>query len=293
MRYSLSSSRICRIAAVALLAISRVAGAEWISCVIEPTQTVKLSTPVEGVVAEIDVERGEVVEQGQVIARLDSSVEESSVTLARERAADETEIMSARAEIRLLESKLARAKKMHAHEHTSDADLEEISTELSLARYKLREAQHQKKLAKLELAHSENLLQQRTIKSPIDGVVVEKLMSPGEYRNEQSHIVTLAEIDPLNVEMFVPIGLYGKIREGDSIDVLPEPPFEKPYRATVTVIDKVFDAASATFGVRLSLPNPEHALPAGIKCRVAVPQEVSVDPVAQDSVSDGDRAVSR
>ncbi|CAN0204246.1 unnamed protein product [Phaeothamnion confervicola] len=40
------------------------------------------------------------------------------------------------------------------------------------------------------------------------------------------------------------------------------------FRARVTLVDKVIDAASGTFGVRLELPNPGGRVPAGIKCRV-------------------------
>jgi membrane fusion protein (multidrug efflux system) len=39
----------------------------------------------------------------------------------------------------------------------------------------------------------------------------------------------------------------------------------------VTVVDKVFDAASATIGVRLELPNPDYSLPARLKCQVRFP----------------------
>jgi RND family efflux transporter MFP subunit len=238
--------------------------------VIEPRQVINLSTSVEGVIASISVERGEVVTKGQVIATLESDVEESSVTLARERAASNTTILSARAQVKMLEHKLTRAKKMHIKKHTSDADLDEISTDLSVARHQVAEALHQKKLSQLELAYSETVLEQRVIHSPINGVVVERMMSPGEYRNEQSHIVTLAEIDPLNVEMFVPLELFGQLRQGDAVKVIPEAPFDQQYEATVTIIDKVFDAASATIGVRMSLPNPDHLLPAGIKCTAQV-----------------------
>ena len=38
--------------------------------------------------------------------------------------------------------------------------------------------------------------------------------------------------------------------------------------ARVTVVDRVVDAASGTFGVRLELPNPDYRLPAGLKCKV-------------------------
>ena len=40
------------------------------------------------------------------------------------------------------------------------------------------------------------------------------------------------------------------------------------YSAKVTVVDKLVDAASGTFGVRLELPNPGNQLPAGLKCRI-------------------------
>jgi len=39
------------------------------------------------------------------------------------------------------------------------------------------------------------------------------------------------------------------------------------YTARVDVVDQMFDAASGTFGVRLSLPNPNRRIPAGLKCR--------------------------
>jgi hypothetical protein len=51
-------------------------------------------------------------------------------------------------------------------------------------------------------------------------------------------------------------------------EVHPEEPIGGSYRATVTVVDRVMDAASGTFGVRLALPNPELHLPAGLKCKI-------------------------
>ena len=46
-----------------------------VSCLIEPYQTVELSTPVAGILAEVAVDRGDLVAAGQVVARLDSRVE--------------------------------------------------------------------------------------------------------------------------------------------------------------------------------------------------------------------------
>jgi len=55
-------------------------------------------------------------------------------------------------------------------------------------------------------------------------------------------------------------------------DVTPEPPFNRTYRAKVTVVDRVIDAASGTFGVRLELRNSDYSLPAGLKCKVRLPE---------------------
>ena len=118
------------------------------------------------------------------------------------------------------------------------------------------------------MLRAEEVVRQRQLRSPLDGVVVERLLLPGEYRNEQSPILTLAQIDPLRVEVFVPTSHYGRIRTGSIAKVHPEQPLGGEYEATVKVVDRVLDAASGTFGVRLELPNPTLSIPAGIRCRV-------------------------
>ena len=55
--------------------------------------------------------------------------------------------------------------------------------------------------------------------------------------------------------------------------VEPAAPVTGGYVAVVTVVDRVFDAASGSFGVRLSLPNGDGALPAGHRCKVAFAPE--------------------
>jgi hypothetical protein len=67
----------------------------------------------------------------------------------------------------------------------------------------------------------------------------------------------------------MPLSQFGRIRFGASAQVYPE--IGGDYAAIVRVVDQVFDAASATIGIRLELPNPDYALPAGIKCQVRFP----------------------
>ncbi len=47
--------------------------------------------------------------------------------------------------------------------------------------------------------------------------------------------------------------------------------------ATVSHVDRVLDAASNSFRVRLSLPNPGYALPAGLRCKADLPVQAAAD----------------
>jgi len=100
-------------------------------------------------------------------------------------------------------------------------------------------------------------------------VVVAVLLRPGELTssNQKDPIVKVMEVDPLNVELVLPLSQFGKIKVGQRARVMPEQPVGGVYSAAVEVVDSTLDAASGTFGVRLKLPNPGGRIPAGVKCR--------------------------
>jgi multidrug efflux pump subunit AcrA (membrane-fusion protein) len=148
------------------------------------------------------------------------------------------------------------------------AAYDEARTDERVAILAEKDARFNLDIAKSELRRAEGMLRQRIILSPIDGVVTERVLGPGEYRTEQGHILVLARMNPLYVEVFVPIVLFGQVHVGMVADVEPEAPVGGVHRATVTVVDTLFDASSGTFGVRLSLPNPDLSLPGGLRCKI-------------------------
>jgi len=170
---------------------------------------------------------------------------------------------------------LKRKLDLQAHNVASTQDVETAQAEYNVAAQDLALAKLNRKMAELELVRSQALLEQRTIRSPINGVVVERTLGPGEYVRPDANIATLASIDPLNVEAYLPVRYYGLIKVGDTATVHPDEPIGGEDTAKVSIVDQVFDAASGTFGVRLSLPNPGNRLPAGLRCRVtfAIPEK--------------------
>ena len=127
-----------------------------------------------------------------------------------------------------------------------------------------------RRLADLELQRTSAEVALRTIKSPINGVVVERYLSPGEFP-KQERILKLAQIDPLRIEAYAPVSLLGKLTVGMDVQVKLEEPIGGTHKAKITIVDRVVDAASGTFGVRMELPNPDLKLPAGLKCSVKFP----------------------
>ena len=245
------------------------AWAEDYACLIEPMQTLKLAASVTGVVESVKVDRGDRVTKGQLLAQLDSAVEAANLQIAQLRSTNDTEIASGQAKVEFLSRKASRNEKLrNSTDFVSQTQLEETASDAKVAVAQLHQAQLNFGQAKLEAARAEGQLKQRQILSPVDGVVTERTLGQSEYLNDQAHILTLAQMNPLRIEAFLPISVYGHIKIGDMADILPEDPVGGLYQAKVTVVDRVFDAASSTIGVRLELPNPDLALPAGIHCHV-------------------------
>ena len=61
---------------------------------------------------------------------------------------------------------------------------------------------------------------------------------------------------------------YGTINKDMKAEITTELSTPREYSANVIIVDRVIDAASGTFRVRLELPNKDHLLPAGLKCKV-------------------------
>lgn len=241
-------------------------------CLIESETMVEVSTREEGILDQLLVGRGDLVTQGQEIAHLDRSVEKATVDLALARATSEAEVQELREALAFAVRERARIDQLISAKAVSFTEKDKATTEAVRAELKLQEALERRRIAQLELERARRILENRTVRSPVDGVVVQRLMSAGESAQNRP-IVQIATIDPLNVEIIVPVEHFGAIRVGMRAEIVPRYPGATPQAATVTVVDRVVDAASDTFGVRLLLPNPDHQIPAGVRCGIRFIQE--------------------
>lgn len=239
-----------------------------LECLIVPRSRVVLSSPVEGTIEAIYVDRGETVTKGQAVVQMESSVEKAVVEVARARAENTERVHESEVRLEYAERLLRRHTDLSESEVISSQKLDEITSSRELAIVGLELARKDLKLARLDLRRAEAALALRTLRTPVDGVVVDRMLEPGEFA-EQQEILEVAELDPLHVEVFVPIDFYGRITMGSGAEVAPEAPIGGRHPAVVRVVDPIADAASGTFRVRLELANPGFQIPAGVGCRVA------------------------
>ena len=214
------------------------------ACLLEPHLLINVGSPATGVLESVSVDRGDTVRKGQVIARLQFGAEQATVDLAAAKAQFD-------------QRQVARNEDLYRDELISINDKDQMET--------------QSQVSQLELVEATERLKLRTIRSPISGIVVERFLSPGEFVQEAA-IMTLAQIDPLNVEVILPVAEFGNILNGSVAEVQPASPVGGTYPARAVIVDRVVDAASGTFGVRLELPNPGNRIPAGLQCRVVFSQ---------------------
>ncbi len=258
-----------------------------LGCLVEPSQIIEVGAPVIGVIERIDAERGDTVSKGQTLAQLQSDVEHAALALASTRAKAQAELLGAMKAHEYARRKQDRNDDLHQKQFISAQALDQTATESAVALQRIEQAREQQALAQREQALALAQLNQRVIVSPINGIVVERYVSVGE-RVENKPIYKVASVNPLRVEVVVPAILIGRVHPGAQVVVKLGLPGAPEVKAKVKIVDRLVDPASNSFRVRLELPNPRDAIPAGVRC--AADLGLSIDSQAPAIPGDFKRA---
>ena len=208
-----------------------------LSCLLEPSEDVRLGVPSDGVLANISVDRSDRVKKGQLLAELDTRFERASLNTQETRAE-----FAAR--------RLERARNLQVAQLMPEQELDELVTD--------------QRLAVLELAERREQIRLKQAFSPIDGVVVERFASTGDLV-QKNELLRIMQLDPLYAEVVLSLDWFGHIHTGEHHQLLLQH-LDEVVEAHVVNVDRVIDPASSTFRVRLSLPNPNYRIPSGLRC---------------------------
>ncbi len=240
-----------------------------VDCVVQPSRLASLGSAVPGVLAKLHVNRADYVSAGTVLAELESEVERASLQLANRLAS-----LNSATRLRQLNADfgsrtLQRNQSLFQKASISKQTLDQVETEAMIAQMQVQQERENSEVAAIEVARAKAVLKRRSIHAPFDGAITETYRTEGEYVADDA-VVQIAALDPLHVEVIVPLTQLGVVESGMRGEVSIEVPgFEdQTFNATVRRIDPVADAASATYGVLLELPNPDLTIPSGVRCQL-------------------------
>ena len=222
-------------------------------------ENVILSPKKAGIIVQILVKEGDRVKKGQILVQLD----DVDARLQVEKA--EANMKQAEAAVETNRSVLPRYRKLYESQVIAQQTLDEL-----ILRFKVDDAKLD--LAKAELSLARQSLLDHRIVSPIDGVVNLKIASLGEHVNvaPKDEILSLVQMDPLELEFYVPENWAGKIRLGSMAQFTVKAFSEEKFTATLQFISPTADPATRNVKVKAVVPNLHYRLKPGFFAEVSV-----------------------
>jgi membrane fusion protein, multidrug efflux system len=204
-------------------------------------ETVVLRPEVAGRIATIAFREGEPVTKGQVLVRLDDSVQQADFDRAR-------------ANLTLSRTKHERAIDLRNKGFLSGQALDE-----SLNNLKVAEAD-----AELMTARANKM----TLRAPFSGTIGLRQASVGDYVKEGQDIVNLESLDTLKVDFRLPELALSQLKGGQALQITLDALPDRTYEGKVYAVNPLIDANGRSIVIRAQVPNRDAKLRPGMFARV-------------------------
>ena len=204
-----------------------------------PQETV-VAPQISGRIVSLDIDQGQVLQRGQILARLDDSIQKAAL------AAAEATLNNAR-------DVYERDRQVVKTGGVSEQQLQSDKTAVQEAEAQVRQAQVN--------------LQYTTIRAPFTGALGLRQVSLGAYLSAGDAIVRIRQMDPLYLDFEIPQQAIGRIILGQKADFA-VPGISSEFEGTVTTIDPALNADSRNVHVQATVPNPKLLLKPGMFAQV-------------------------
>jgi membrane fusion protein (multidrug efflux system) len=206
-------------------------------------QGISVVNEVPGLVREISFTSGQRVAEGDVLLRLDDTV-------------DQAQLRGLQAALGLAQVKFQRAARLIKERSVSQSDFDAAQAELTNAR--------------AQVASQQALIQKKVIRAPFDGVLGLREVSLGEYLPTATAIVPLQNLDNVFVDFSLPERQLGAVTVGRKVQVSVDARPDVPHDGEVVAINPGVDAVNRMLRLRARLANPDRLLRPGMFARVTL-----------------------
>ena len=246
---------------------------------ITPNQAVNLFSRVDGYIAKVYVEKGDLVKANQLLIEVDHSDYRHAVNQAKANlAAARARVAQQEASGRNASLTLNRMQSLIKDQFVSQQDLDNAQVAYDTAAAVLDSLRAQVQQMEVALAQAETNLAYSYIRAPFAGYVAERNLDLGSYVSGTSAgtstlsrgILTLHEIQTVRILIEVVEKDVPLIQVGQKSEVRAEAYPDRVFEGTVTRVVQALNRATRTMTIEVDLPNKDHVLKGGMFARVEV-----------------------
>jgi len=241
--------------------------------------TSNLATQVEGLLVELNVDEGDIVKKGQVIAKLDDERARIAVERAQSEVAYAQSLIAQRqVELDNTLRDLERLEELDRMGSSGVSQLDEARTLVSSRKAQLAQAQAELTTSQGDLALAKRELKDMSIEAPFDGRVVRKSSEIGQWVGRGDEIVTVISLNLLEARIDIPEEIYPALNEtmtlNDPIEMrLPALGLgtgQEVFGQVIAILPAA-DSLSRLFPVRIAVDNTDAKLRPGMSLNAMVP----------------------
>jgi len=244
---------------------------EGVRAVTRPSADVTLSFVQPGRIAQLHFQEGDSVEAGQVLVQEDDGVEKAQLAQLKAESDNLTQIRAAEASLAQKRIDLEKLRTAAEHNAATPLEVQHAQLEVRIAELSLEMARFEHEQAGRKCRQQEILVKQMQLASPIDGRIEKVHVEAGESVNALADVVQVVQIDPLWIDVPVPLAQALTLRTNQAARVAFSGAEDAALSGRITFIGAVADAGSDTLRVRVAVPN-EAGRPAGEHVVVTFPE---------------------
>jgi len=214
-------------------------------------QSADVAADVSGKIYRTYVERGTFVARGSALAIVDSR----SLSLSKNEARAQAGAMKAQST--QAQGDCVRAKTLFHDGAVSQAEYERLSAQCESSDWSKQAAEARARLADKALSDS-------VIRAPFSGVVVERLVTQGEYVHPDTKVVSLSDIDTVRLELSVPESAVASMTEGRAVRFKVASFPDREFSGSLQYIGPALRRASRDLIVEAVADNADHVLRPGM-----------------------------
>ncbi len=242
-----------------------VASHAQISGFTEPFRQIELASDEAGTIAELNVVEGSVVDNGEILARLDDRVQLLQVESAQHLVNATSALDAARKLLKKRQMIADRIEELVSTGHATTSEMIRADLERSIAHAKYLAAEEEAVSREIDLRRANVMLERRSIRAPFDGVVSKVHRKQGEFLSPlRPEIVTLIQIDTLLAVFNIPSDMINSFERGREYTIS----FDNGMQVAGTVhqIGVATDAESGTVQIKIKLDNSDRRIRSGEQC---------------------------